>query len=153
MFSEFDFKMMGVALSEASCAKTNEEVPVGAVITHENKIISKSYNAPINLNDPTAHAEILAIREAAKYQKNYRITGTTLYVTLEPCIMCFGAIINARIDRLVIAALDKTRGVPISNRRLLEDLDLNHKIKSEYGLLEADASSFLKNFFIEKRIK
>ena len=153
MFSEFDFKMMGVALSEASCAKTNEEVPVGAVITHENKIISKSHNEPINLNDPTAHAEILAIRKAAKYQKNYRILGTTLYVTLEPCIMCFGAIVNARIDRLVIAALDKNRGVPVSNQRLFEDLNLNHKIKTEYGLLEADASSLLKNFFIEKRIK
>jgi tRNA(adenine34) deaminase len=153
MFSEFDFKMMSVALSEACHAKTNKEVPVGAVITHENKIISKSHNAPINLNDPTAHAEILAIRKAAKYQKNYRILGTTLYVTLEPCIMCFGAIINARIDRLVIAALDKTRGVPISNQKLLEDLDLNHKIKTEYGLLEADASSLLKSFFIEKRIK
>ncbi len=153
MFSDFDLKMMKVALSEASLAEKNGEVPVGAVISFQNQLISQSHNSPISSIDPTAHAEISAIRKASKQQKNYRILGTTLYVTLEPCIMCFGAILNARIDRLVIAALDKNRGVPVSNRGFLKELDVNHKIKVESGLLDNESSSMLKNFFIERRAK
>ena len=105
------------------------------------------------MNDPTAHAEILAIRSACEKEENYRLLDSTMYTTLEPCLMCFGAIINSRVKRLVIGALDQDGGAPISNKALLSQLKLNHKIEVETGLFSDECSEILKNFFKEKRLK
>ena len=105
------------------------------------------------MNDPTAHAEILAIRSACEKEENYRLLDSTMYTTLEPCLMCFGAIINSRVKRLVIGALDQDGGAPISNKALLSQLKLNHKIEVEAGLYSDECSEILKNFFKEKRSK
>lgn len=153
MFSEFDIEMMTIAMDEAKLAESKGEVPVGAVISNNNKIVSQAHNLSIKLNDPSGHAEILALRKASEKQQNYRIPKSTLYVTLEPCIMCYGAMINARIERLVIGALDDKNGVPVSNNNFLTELNLNHKIKAEFGLMQENAGFILKNFFIKKRIK
>ena len=105
------------------------------------------------MNDPTAHAEILAIRSACEKEENYRLLESTMYTTLEPCLMCFGAIINSRVKRLVIGALDQDGGAPISNKALLSQLKLNHKIEVQTGLYSDECSEILKNFFKEKRSK
>ena len=152
-FSAVDKKMMNLAIEEALVSKEKGEVPIGCVLTKNNALISAGHNLSIELNDPTAHAEIMVIRDACNKLENYRLVDCTMYTTLEPCLMCFGAIINSRIKRLVIGAIDEEHGAPISNKELLDKLKLNHKIDIEIGLFSEKCSSLLKNFFKEKRSK
>ena len=121
-FSLVDKKMMNLAIEEALVSKEKDEVPIGCVLTKNNSLISAGHNLSIKLNDPTAHAEIMAIRGACNKLENYRLVDCTMYTTLEPCLMCFGAIINSRIKRLVIGAIDEEHGAPISNKELLDKL-------------------------------
>ncbi|MCF6462784.1 tRNA adenosine(34) deaminase TadA [Clostridium sp. Cult1] len=144
---------MGLALEEACKAFSTYEVPVGAVIVHDGKVISKGYNKRETLKDPTAHAEIIAIREASNYLGGWRLVGCTMYVTLEPCSMCAGAIINSRIERLVIGAKDSKRGCCGSVINLLDNPYFNHKVEVEFGILEDKCSSILTSFFKQIRSK
>ena len=153
IFSDFDKKMMSLAIEQALISKSKDEVPIGSVLTKKEIVIGKGHNLSIEMNDPTAHAEILAIRSACEKEENYRLLDSTMYTTLEPCLMCFGAIINSRIKRLVIGAVDLDSGAPISNKALLSQLRLNHKIEVETGLFSDECSEILKNFFKEKRLK
>ena len=123
------------ALELATKAASENEIPVGAIIVLNDEIIGEGYNAPISLCDPTAHAEIQAIRMACQKMKNYRLPGATLYVTLEPCSMCAGAMIHARIDRVVYAAMEPKSGVVESQGRFFEAPFLNHKVNVESGVL------------------
>tara|TARA_B100001093_G_scaffold202174_1_gene194196 strand:+ start:498 stop:992 length:495 start_codon:yes stop_codon:yes gene_type:complete len=150
-FSAFDKEMMNLAIEEALVSKEKGEVPIGCVLTKNNSVISVGHNLSIKLSDPTAHAEIMAIRDACNKIENYRLVDCTMYTTLEPCLMCFGAIINSRIKRLVIGTIDEEHGAPISNKELLDKLKFNHKIDIETGLFSEKCSSLLKNFFKEKR--
>jgi len=142
---------MKLALLEAEKSYRLSEVPVGSIITMGDRIIASSHNRTINDNDPTSHAEINAIRKASKKMGNYRLTGTTMYVTLEPCSMCYGAIIHARISRLVFGAYDTKTGVCGSSVNLLEQIFFNHTPEIKGGVLEKDCSSILKQFFQDKR--
>ena len=146
-----DREWMELALEVAVSAGKKGEVPVGAVLVADNEKIATGNNRPIGTNDPTAHAEIAAIRKAAQHFENYRLCGTTLYVTLEPCIMCMGAIIHARIDRLVFGAFDKKSGATVSKYQIGTDGLLNHSLSVTGGLLEERCSALLKNFFAERR--
>tara|TARA_B100000787_G_scaffold166872_1_gene152731 strand:- start:1917 stop:2366 length:450 start_codon:yes stop_codon:yes gene_type:complete len=142
---------MNLALEQARKAEEMGEVPVGAILINDGIIIAKSHNQPISTNDATAHAEIQLIRAAGKKLKNYRLTNTTLYVTLEPCAMCLGAIMHARIDRLVFGAYDLKTGVCGSSENLIGANCFNHKIKLISGVLENESKQLLKNFFISRR--
>jgi len=142
---------MRMALGEAESALESGEVPVGAVITMEGRVLAKTHNSPILMKDPTAHAEILAIREAADRTGNYRLHGTTLYVTIEPCPMCAGAIIHARIARLVFGATDP-KGGALSLYDMLNDRKLNHFVEVTGGVLKEKCGEILSRFFREKRI-
>jgi len=151
MFSEEDYYWMQQALDLANKAKENHEVPVGAILIDNNQVIGKGYNSPITLHDPTAHAEMVALREAANTVNNYRLPNTTLYVTLEPCMMCAGAIVHARIKRLVFAARDPRAGAIVSVANLLDQSFLNHRVVYSGGLFEEKSSLLLKQFFQERR--
>ena len=143
---------MGIALSLAKKAYKEDEVPVGAILVDKDgEIIGKGYNRPISLCDPTAHAEILAIRMASKKIKNYRHLDTTLYVTLEPCPMCAGAILYARIKRLVIGTLDPKTGSCISLYSIVKDKRFNHQVELCYGVRQDECSKIIKEFFRQKR--
>ena len=146
-----DEHWMSIAISEANLAMQKNEVPVGAVLVNNGKLIAQSHNKPIKTNDPTAHAEIELLRKAGKHQKNYRLVGSTLYVTLEPCVMCFGAMIHARIDRIVFAATDPKTGVCGSCMNLNEENFFNHRISITGGVLENESSELLRLFFKSKR--
>ena len=139
------------ALIEAKKSVDIDEVPVGAIIVLNNEIISRSHNKSISQNDPTSHAEINALRNAAKKVGNYRLTGASLYVTLEPCAMCYGAIVHARISRLVFGAYDPKTGVCGSSIKLHEQEIFNHTPEIKGGILEKDCSLILKDFFKERR--
>jgi tRNA(adenine34) deaminase len=139
------------ALALAEEAKAQGEIPVGAVLVEGETIIGEGFNQPISTSDPTAHAEISALRQGARRRENYRLSGTTLYVTLEPCVMCAGAIVNARIERLVFAARDLRFGGVRSKFRLADSDLLNHRVQVEEGLLAADAAAVLAGFFQERR--
>ena len=139
------------AINEARKAKEIGEVPVGAVLVINNEVISKGHNSQIFNIDPTAHAEINVIRESSKKISNYRHVNSTLYVTLEPCLMCYGAIIHARISRLVFGAYDSKTGVCGSSIKLHEQECFNHTPELLGGVLEEDCSSILKDFFKERR--
>ena len=128
------------------------EVPVGAVIGREGVLLARAHNGPISLHDPSAHAEILAIRGAAQAAANYRLTGATLYVTLEPCLMCAGAILQARIARVVFGAPDPKGGAVISLYRVFEDGRFNHTVAVTGGVLGAACAEILSGFFREKRL-
>ena len=128
------------------------EVPVGAVIVMDGKVIARAHNSPISLNDPCGHAEVLAIRKAAKKIGNYRLTGAEMYVTLEPCVMCAGAIVNARISRIVFGAADPKGGAVVSLFKILGDGRLNHSAKAQQGVLQEPCAEILSRFFREKRI-
>ncbi|MCY4227912.1 MAG: tRNA adenosine(34) deaminase TadA [Gammaproteobacteria bacterium] len=145
-----DIEFMSAAISLAQESLSIGEVPVGAVVVMDNKIIGKGFNCPIQTQDPTSHAEIRAIRSAAAALGNYRLTGTTLYVTLEPCIMCAGAILNARIERVVFAARDQCQGAAGSQLNLLDSPFMNHRCRIQSGIL-ADQSSLMIKAFFEKR--
>jgi tRNA(adenine34) deaminase len=149
---EKDEKFMRLALAEAQKALGREEVPVGAVIVLDGRVIARAHNRPVSLNDPCAHAEILALKKAAKKIGNYRLTGAEMYVTLEPCVMCSGAILNARIKRIVFGAKDLKSGAVVSLFRMLEDKRLNHSVEVAHGVMEEACSEILSRFFREKRI-
>ncbi len=150
-FSNEDRMWMKAALNEACNSSTFGEVPVGAVITDGSTLLAAAGNRPISTSDPTSHAEINAIRLAAQNRGNYRLTGATLYVTLEPCIMCMGAIIHSRIERLVFGAADPKTGAAVSRYRIGSDGLLNHSLIVEGGLLEQECSAVLKTFFKNRR--
>ncbi len=144
---------MRYAIRLAQRAENEGEVPVGAVLVKNEKCIAEGWNQPIQKHDPTAHAEIIAIRKAGVALDNYRLINTTLYVTLEPCVMCMGAIAQARIGRLVFGAFDPKRGT-ICNALNLADADfLNHKLDWQGGVFEETCANLLMNFFRAKRIK
>lgn len=146
-----DIYWMQQALELALHAKSCNEVPVGAVIVYENQIVGCGWNQPIVSSDPTAHAEIVALREAGKYFNNYRLLNTTLYVTLEPCFMCVGAMLHARIKRLVFGAFDTKTGAVKSGFNFLDNQQLNHKIIYEGGVLAKECAALLTDFFAELR--
>ena len=142
-----DEKWMIFALEEAKRAEKEGEVPVGAILIKDNIIIARAHNKPISENDPTAHAEIRLLRAAGTELKNYRLPGTTLYVTLEPCAMCLGAIMQARIERIVFGAHDPKTGVCGSSENFIEARCFNHRIDITHGVLEHESKQLLKNFF------
>jgi tRNA(adenine34) deaminase len=146
-----DEKWMEIAFIEALKAELKGEVPVGAIIVRNNQLIAKAHNNPISENDPTAHAELLAIRNAGKKLKNYRLTQTTLYVTLEPCFMCFGAIMHARINRVVFGASDTKSGAFGLSTLLSSETFFNHKIDFSGGVLEQKCQKILQSFFKIRR--
>lgn len=146
-----DEKWMNLALDEAIKAKTKGEVPVGAIIVKDEQIIARGYNQSILKNDPTAHAEIQAIRVAGNFLNNYRLVGTSIFVTLEPCSMCLGAIMHARIEKVIYGARDYKTGVCGSCENLLDARFFNHTISISSGVLEARCEHLLKKFFSEKR--
>lgn len=149
---EIDLHWMNKACELAKKAADIDEVPVGAVlIDSENQCIGQGWNQPITKSDPTAHAEILALRNAAKQLNNYRLPNTTLYVTLEPCPMCAGAIVHARVKRIVIATSDPRSGSAGSVYDLLNSPHLNHRVAVTTGVLQHECSAMLKAFFKNKR--
>jgi tRNA(adenine34) deaminase len=145
-----EYWMQHALLYAREVAKKNE-IPVGAVLVGANGFLAAAGNSPIGNQDPTAHAEILAIRSAAERMQNYRLPGTTLYVTLEPCIMCMGALIHARIKRLVYGAADPKTGAASSVYTIGSDGCLNHKIEIRSGVLAEECSALLKTFFKSRR--
>jgi tRNA(adenine34) deaminase len=142
---------MGQALFYAKQAQLMGEVPVGAVVIQKNKIIAAAYNQTITSCDPSAHAEIQALRQAAQQQQNHRLVDVTLYVTLEPCLMCLGAMIQARIQRLVFGAYDTRLGILSKKKSLLQDINLNHRFQITGGILEKETAQLLKDFFLQRR--
>ena len=146
-----DEKWMQIALNEAKLAMNENEIPVGAVLVKNGKVIAKTHNQPIKKNDPTAHAEIQLLRKAGEQQKNYRLIGSTIYVTLEPCTMCFGAMVHARIERIVFGASDPKTGVCGSCINLNKENFFNHKISITSGVLGNESSELLKLFFKSRR--
>ncbi len=141
------------AMILANTAAENGEVPVGALLVQAEVIIAEGTNSPIATNDPTAHAEINALRIGGLHVKNYRLPGTTLYVTLEPCIMCMGAIIHARVQRLVFGAYDPKTGAALSCYNIGSDNILNHQLEITGGICEQECATLLKDFFRMKRQK
>jgi len=146
-----DLEAMETALAEARKAVEAGEVPIGSVAVHEGVVIGFGQNRVLRDSDPTAHAEVVAMREAALALRNYRLNGVTLYVTLEPCAMCAGAMIHARIDRLVYAAADPKAGAAGSVLSVLNHPKLNHQMQVEQGILAEEASELLRSFFRERR--
>jgi len=142
---------MKEALKEAKKAFQKKEVPVGAVVVYENKVIGRGHNQIETLNDPTAHAEILAIGAASNYLNSWRLSGASIYATVEPCIMCAGAILLARLDNLFFGASDPKKGGCGSLYNLLQDSRLNHQVKIFSGILEKNCQILLNQFFAEIR--
>lgn len=142
---------MRAALVEAGRAKVVGEVPVGAVVVHEGRVIGAGFNQPISSVDPTAHAEVVALRAAARTMANYRLTGATLYVTVEPCLMCVGALVHARIGLLVYGAPEPKAGAVVSMLRAPELPTLNHRVDVLGGVLEDDCRAIIQEFFRERR--
>lgn len=153
IFSEDKYRFMHAALQEAIKAKEENEVPVGAVIVYQNRIISKGYNQVIKLNDPTAHAEMIAITSASNHLNNWRLKGCSIFVTVEPCIMCTGAILNSRIDEIYFGCYDTKFGACGSIYNLPEEKKSNHHPKVYSGLLATESESLLKDFFNKLRNK
>jgi len=148
-----DTHWMTRALELAKTAANKGEVPVGAVIVKEGVVIGEAHNQPIANNDASAHAEILAIRNACQFEQNYRLPKSTIYITLEPCAMCAGALVHARLERVVIAAREPRAGAAGSVINLLQHDKLNHRCELEFGLLEEKSSSLLRSFFRARRKK
>jgi tRNA(adenine34) deaminase len=146
-----DEKWMQIAIQEAIKAEKMGEVPVGSIIIQNNQIIAKAHNCPISKNDPTAHAEIEVLRKAGKKLQNYRLPKTTLYVTLEPCAMCLGAMVHARVDRIVFGALDPKSGVCGTSTDLTSGTFFNHRILISHGILEQECKALLEGFFKLRR--
>jgi tRNA(adenine34) deaminase len=142
---------MQLALGLAQKAYDHGEVPVGAIVVLGDKVIGEGWNQPISSNDPTAHAEVVALRQAAQHLKNYRLVDTTLYVTLEPCTMCIGAMVHARVKRLVFGALDPHKGMVQSVTHMIESAKFNHKINWIGGCEAEKCSELLKKFFKARR--
>ena len=148
-----DEKWMSFALKQARKAEKEGEVPVGAILVKDDVVIARAHNKPISTNDPTAHAEIQLLRAAGEELKNYRLPGTTLYVTLEPCAMCLGAIMHARIERVVYGAHDPKTGVCGSSEDLTNANCFKHKINITGGVLDRKCSLLLKEFFKSRRLR
>jgi tRNA(adenine34) deaminase len=148
---ETDTQFVQEALVEARAAAEAGEIPIGAVLVHNGKILVRSNNRTIRDNDPTAHAEIVALREAARRLGNHRLADTTLYVTIEPCSMCAGAIVQARVPRLVYGAEDPKGGAVHSCFEILSNPRLNHQVEVVSGVLAADCAALLQSFFAERR--
>ena len=146
-----DEDLMRAALDEARRGLLDGEVPVGAVVALDGAIVGRAHNAPIGLNDPTAHAEILALREAGRKLGNYRLTGAVLYVTVEPCPMCCGAALQARVARVVYGAADPKAGSVESLYRLLDDARFNHRVEATGGVLGEECAALLRAFFESRR--
>lgn len=146
-----DERWMREALQLAQQAADVGEVPVGAVLVEDGEIIGAGFNQPIRTCDATAHAEVVTLRSASQFRQNYRLPGTTLYVTLEPCTMCLGALIHARVDRLVFGASEPKAGAVISRARLTEAEYFNHRLAFTPGVLEAECSALLQSFFQSRR--
>ena len=143
--------LMKEALVQAKKALKKGEVPIGAVVVLGDEIIGKGHNQPITKKDPSAHAEIIALKEASNRLDNYRLNEAIIYTTLEPCLMCAGALVHARIKKIIFAAQDTKSGVVVNNGGLIQSEFLNHKVSFEGGILEKEASKLLKDFFLEKR--
>jgi tRNA(adenine34) deaminase len=148
---EQDEHWMVLALAQAELAREHGEVPVGAVLVKDDTALGVAYNCPIATHDTTAHAEILALRQASQNQANYRLPGTTLYVTIEPCTMCVGALIHARIQRLVFGAREPKAGAVLSQQRLLDHESFNHRVSYTEGILADQCALIMQNFFRDKR--
>ena len=146
-----DLYFMRIAFEEAQDAGWEDEVPIGAVLVVDGSIMGRGHNSPMERHDPTAHAEIEALRDATKYLKNYRVPGSTLYVTLEPCLMCFGALVHARVGRVVYGAKDPKVGISQWDG-ILARANLNHRMVLEGGLLEPECRDLLQEFFRRKRM-
>jgi len=142
---------MEAALEQAKLAVFADEVPVGAVVVHDDEIIGRGYNQPRTMVDPTAHAEIVAVRAACAHTNNYRLPGATVYVTLEPCLMCIGSLIHARVYRLVYGAAEPKTGAVESVCRTLDDLPHNHAMKVSTRVLETECKCLVQTFFKARR--
>ena len=140
-----------MAYKQAEKAKEKDEVPIGAVIVKDGKVLSKGYNLVENTNKATAHAEIIAIEKACKKLKSWRLDGAEIYVTLEPCAMCAGAIANARIKKVYFGAYERKSGCAESKYPVLSDNGLNHSVEYEGGIMEEECASLIKKYFSEKR--
>ena len=146
-----DLYWMGIALREAQKAADRGEVPIGAVVVGDGTVLGRGHNLREARQDPAAHAEMIAIRQAARKEKSWRLTGATLYVTLEPCIMCMGAILLARVERVVFGCLDPKGGAAGSLYNLSDDRRLNHRVAVTAGVREAECAGILSNFFTALR--
>jgi tRNA(adenine34) deaminase len=149
--AELDQQYMRMAIEQAQLAAQSGEVPVGAVLVRDGQVISKAFNKPIGNHDPSAHAEMLALREAALAEENYRIPGTTLYVTLEPCAMCSGAMLHARVDRVVYGAPDPKTGAAGSVLDLFSIKQINHQTSVAGGIMSEECGQLLRDFFKGRR--
>lgn len=153
MIEDVDVTFMHQAIKLAKKGRELNEVPVGALVTFKGEIVGKGYNQCIQNQDPTAHAEIIAMRAAAKHIGNYRLNECNLYVTLEPCLMCFGACVHARISKLIYGADDLKIGAVKSNLEQINSTKLNHKFEIISGILKEECAEVLSSFFKEKRLK
>jgi tRNA(adenine34) deaminase len=151
MQAELDRQFMQQAIEQAQLAALAGEVPVGAVLVRDGQVIAKAFNKPITNHDPSAHAEMLALREAALAEQNYRLPGTTLYVTLEPCTMCAGAMLHARVDRIVFGTPDPKTGAAGSVIDVFAIKQINHQTTIEGGMMSEECGQLLRNFFKERR--
>ena len=151
MQSELDRQFMQQALEQAKLAAIAGEVPVGAVLVRDGQVISTGFNQPISKSDPSAHAEIMALRAAAHAESNYRLPGTTLYVTLEPCTMCAGAMLHARVERVVFGATDPKTGAAGSVMNVFLEKQINHQTQVEGGIMGDECGQLLRDFFKERR--
>ena len=151
LFSEDSYKYMFAALQEAEKALLDDEVPVGAVVVHDNKIIGRGYNQVEKLKDATAHAEMIALTAAANHLSNWRLTECDIYVTLEPCIMCTGAMLASRINNIYFAAYDPKFGACGSIYNIAEEGKYNHRINVFSGIYSAESENLLRSFFAKKR--
>ena len=149
--AELDRQFMEQAIEQAKLAALAGEVPVGAVMVREGNVLARAFNKPISNHDPSAHAEMLALREAALVEENYRLPGTTLYVTLEPCAMCSGAMLHARVDRIVYGASDPKTGAAGSVLDIFASKQINHQTSVEGGIMGDECGQVLRNFFKERR--
>jgi len=150
LWSGDDLYFMKLALEEAEDADRTDEVPIGAVLVREGQLLGRGRNSPISRNDPSAHAEVLALRSAGEWLRNYRMPGSTLYVTLEPCLMCFGALLQARVERVIFGARDPK--VSVSQwKDLIAQANLNHRFEIQGGLLETECRETLQRFFQRRR--
>ena len=148
-----DASFMRHALAEAQRAAREQEIPVGAVVVRDGRLLTRAHNRPVHLHDPTAHAEILALRRAARKLGNYRLSACDLYVTIEPCAMCAGAIVQARLRRVVWGAPDPKAGACGSALRVLNHRRLNHRVEVTRGVMAADCAAILQGFFRDRRKK
>jgi tRNA(adenine34) deaminase len=148
---ELDRQFMQQALEQARLAALAVEVPVGAVIVRNGEVIARAFNQPITKHDPSAHAEMLVLRQAALSEENYRLPGTTLYVTLEPCTMCAGAMLHARVDRIVYGATDSKTGAAGSVLDVFSSKQINHQTIVEGGVMAQECGQLLRDFFKERR--